>query len=394
MQRFLALVVSVCGFFSAAHGATFVVLPFFNASQNGNIDWIGDSLSESITEALSSEGMLALDRDERGEAYRRLSIRPYALLTKASVIKIAEALDAEQVVYGSFDLKPSSDASSRGSLEIHAHLLDLKKLKEGPEFTETGALEDLAILQRHLAWQTLQFVIPKTAPPEQAFSAQHPAIRVDAIESYIRGLLAAAPDEKHRLFTQAVRLDPNFSQACFQLGRLHFQRKDYKVAADWLQKVAPADVHYREANFLLGVSRYNSADYAGAQMAFQTVAQIVPLNEVYNDLGAAQSRRNLPDAVESFKKAMDGDPTDPAYQFNVGYALWKRGDFDGAAARFRAVLERDPSDTQATSMLGRCLSRSGPRPGDIKTEGLERIKTNYEETAWWQLKAALQPEKP
>ena len=37
---------------------------------------------------------MTLERDDRVEAYRRLSIRPYSALTKASVLKIGEELDA------------------------------------------------------------------------------------------------------------------------------------------------------------------------------------------------------------------------------------------------------------------------------------------------------------
>ena len=51
-------------------------------------------------------------------------------------------------------------------------------------------------------------------------------------------------------------------------------------------------------------------------------------------------------------------------------------------------------DALAALLLERCEKRSGPRPGDSQTEGLERLKTNYEESAYWQLKAVLQPEKP
>ena len=80
--------------------------------------------------------------------------------------------------------------------------------------------------------------------------------------------------------------------------------------------------------------------------------------------------------------------------FNLGYALWKAGNYDAAAQKFRAALDRNPQDTEAISMLGRCLKQSGPRPGDSRTEALERLKTTYEESAWWQLKAALQPSKP
>lgn len=393
MRRLFAATAFVCALTTSAKADAYVVLPFFNVSKNSNVDWIGESLSESIREALFSEGLVALDRDDRVEAYRRLSIRPYALLTRASVIKIAETLDAEHVIYGQFDLKPAAPGA-KASLQIAAHVLDLKRMRQGPQFDETGSLDDLALLQRHLAWEALQAIRGQAAPPEAEFAARHPAIRVDAIENYIRGLLASNAEDKHRFFTQAVRLDQGFSQPCFQLGKLHFSKKEYKPAAEWLQKVSASDVHYREANFLLGLCLYHSGEFSLAQNAFQIVARSVPLNEVLNDIGAAQSRRNLPEALENFRKALDGDPSDPDYQFNVGYALWKRSDFDGAAERFRAALERNPQDAEAAAMLDRCVKRSGPRLGDTKTERLERLKTNYEESAWWQLKAALQPEKP
>jgi tetratricopeptide (TPR) repeat protein len=373
----------------------YLVLPFVNMTADKSLDWIGDSLGEAVRDALASQGLPAIDREDRTEAYQRLSIRPYALLTKASVVKIGEELDAEQVIYGQFALKPAGglNEKSRGSLQITAHLLDLKHITQGPEYSELGALEDLAALQRHLAWQTLQFVIPATAPSETEFVRLHPAVRVDAIENYIRGLLAPSFEEKHRFFTQAVRLDPGYSQPYFQLGKLYLQRKEYKLASEWLLKMPPGDGPEREATFLLGLCRFYSGDYQGAQEAFQAVAKVVPLNEVYNNLGAAESRRNLPEALDNLKKALEGDENDPAYHFNVGYSLWKKGQFEEAANRFREVLERNPEDADARLLLNRCEKQSGPRTGDTRTEALERVKSNYEESAWWQLKAALQPPK-
>ncbi len=44
-------------------------------------------------------------------------------------------------------------------------------------------------------------------------------------------------------------------------------------------------------------------------------------------------------------------------------------------------------------MLGKCINHTGPRMADLKAGGLQRLKTNYEENAYWQLKAALQPDK-
>lgn len=381
---------------SAARADTYLVLPFSNLSKDSNLNWIGESLAETVAEAISSEGLMALERDDRVEAYRRLSIRPYSLLTKASVVKIGEELDAEHVIFGQFDLKPVPDSAvkSRGSLQVTARMLDLKGMRQGPPFRETGALEDLAALQSHLAWQTLQTARGSSAPTESEFREHHPAVRLDAIENYIRGLLADNPDEKHRFFTQAARLDAHYSQPCFQLGRLLWKKKEYKTAADWFQKVAPANAQYHEASFFLGLCRYYSGDFSGAQAAFQLVARAVPLSEVFNNLGAAQSRASLAEALENFRRALEGDPGDAAYQFNVGYVLWKSGDFRAAAESFRAVLAHEPNDEQASLLLARCEKLSGPRPGDPRTEGLERLKSNYEESAYLQLKAVLQPEKP
>jgi tetratricopeptide (TPR) repeat protein len=385
----------VCLFLTlpSAKADTSLVLPFFNLSKSTNLNWIGESLAETLREALSSEGLITLDRDDCVEAYRRLAIRPYSLLTTASVVKMGEAVDAEQVVFGGFDLKAGPDASvkSRGPLQITARTLDLKHMRQGPELREVGALEDLAALQGHLAWQLLRYLKKDGAPSEAEFRERHPAVRVDAIENYVRGLLAPNPDEQHRFFTQAARLDSHYSQPCFQLGRLLWKKKEYKWAADWFQKVSTTDVHYHEANFFLGLCRYYTGDFAGAQIAFELVARIVPLNEVYNNLGAAESRTNLQDALANFRKAQEGDESDPAYQFNVGYALWKQGDFQAAGEYFRAVLERNPDDAQATLLAARCAAHAGSHPGDARTEGLERLKTNYEESAYWQLKAVLQP---
>jgi tetratricopeptide (TPR) repeat protein len=102
-------------------------------------------------------------------------------------------------------------------------------------------------------------------------------------------------------------------------------------------------------------------------------------------------RRNAAEALENFRKALAGDSSDPVYHFNVGYALWKRGEFAAAADSFRAALDRSPEDAQATLMLGHCLKQTRPRPGDARTENLARLKYNYEEMAYRQLKAELDP---
>jgi tetratricopeptide (TPR) repeat protein len=410
MQRLPSFVLA---FFLAGSSVTWadtvLVLPFFNESKAQSIDWIGESIAETIRESLSSQNLLVLSRNDRIEAYRRLSIRPGAVLTHASIIKLGEALDASQVIYGHYEVSPArpqapagsaspalfpegpvNGVSPRDSLHITSRVLDLKHTRQGPELEEIGALEDLNALETHLTWRCLQLLAPKTAPSETEFRRDRPPLRLDAVENYIRGLMASSPEQKHRFFTQAARLDARFSEAYFQLGKMAYEKKDYNVAAGWLEKVSRADSHYFEAIFLLGLCRYYAADFSGAESSFQTVSATLPLSEVINDVGAAQSRLRSPAALDTFRRALDGDSTDPDYHFNVGYVLWRQGDFAGAAESFRALLDRAPNDAEAVLFLGRCLKKDGPRAGDPKSEGRERLKLNFEETAYRQLKAELE----
>jgi tetratricopeptide (TPR) repeat protein len=381
MRRWLILLAIGCGI---AHAETVLALPFFNHTDSKNLDWIGESIAETLRDAITPEGVLVLDREDRLEAYRRLSLRSGAEITHASILKIGESLDASLVIYGSYE------TPSKGALHITARVLDLRQTSQGPEFSETGALEDLATLEYRLGWQALQQIHWKSLPSLDEFLRARPPVRLDAVESYVRGLLAPSADQRHLFFTRAARLDEHYSQPCFQLGKIFWERKDYKIAAGWLERVSRPDPHYLEAQFFLGLCRYNMANFSGAEECFRTVAASVPLNEVYDDLGAAQSRLNQSEAaLASFRKALEGDTGDPDYYFNVGYSLWRSKQFEQAVESFRAAVDRNPADTEATSLLGRSLKKEGPRLGDPKSEARERLKTNYEEAAFRQLQAEL-----
>jgi tetratricopeptide (TPR) repeat protein len=360
-----------------------LALPFFNHTASANLDWIGESIAETLRDAMAPEGVLVLDREDRLEAYRRLSLRSGAELTHASIFKIGESLDASLVIYGYYEL------SSNTTLKITARILDIQHTRQGPEFSASGAMADLASLEYRVGWQVLQQLHWKSASQEEFLKAR-PPVRLDAVESYVRGLLASTPEQRHVFFTRAARLDEHYSQPCFQLGKIYWEKKDYKIAAGWLERVSNPDPHYLEAQFFLGLCRYNMADFVGAEQCFQTVAESVPLNEVYADLGAAQSRLNQSEAaLGSFRKALEGDSGDPDYHFNVGYTLWRAKHYDEAVESLRAVVERNPSDSEATALLGRALKKEGPRPGDPRSEARERLKTNYEEAAFRQLQAEL-----
>src|SRR5579863_3070276 len=79
---------------------TAAVLPFANRTAvtdpaQASLDWIGESIAETVRDAIGARGVVTLSRTEIDEAYHQLNLRTFSVLTQASILKIGEALDAE-----------------------------------------------------------------------------------------------------------------------------------------------------------------------------------------------------------------------------------------------------------------------------------------------------------
>ena len=60
------------------------------------------------------------------------------------------------------------------------------------------------------------------------------------------------------------------------------------------------------------------------------MAERFPLTEVYNNLGVAEARRNKYVSLDYLQKAVQADPTEPDYHFNLALSLSRIGDKQGA----------------------------------------------------------------
>lgn len=363
---------------------TVLIVPFHNSSNSKNIDWIGESISEAMGEALSANGVLRVAADERRTAMSSMGIRDGARLTQASVLEAAINTSAGVAVYGEYSLSGKAEDGPR--LTVRASAIDIRQMRRVAQFEETGPLPELSRIQTRLAYGLLQALRPGLALSEEAFLASRPSIRLDAMENHIRGMMATDTEQQIRFFSTAARLAPDYAEPNLRLGLYQLERKDYRAAAGWLSKVGPSALRAREAAFYLALCRHHLGEFQAARDLLERVASEAPLNEVYNNLGAVQARLDQESALDSFGKAIEADPADPAAYFNAGYYLWRKGRFDEATKRFNEVLERTPDDESALLLLERCEDRQGPQPGDPRTERQERLKARYDESGWLMLK--------
>jgi tetratricopeptide (TPR) repeat protein len=367
-----------------------LVLQFHNNSQYADLNWVGESVAETLISELGGNNQIALDRDARAEGFRRLSLRPDAGFTKATIIRLGQNLDVDLVCYGSYEINlPSPTAELKdSSVRITARFLDLRKMRDGPEMSEAGKLADLTRLEEHLAWQTLKYVDPSQDLPIEKFLSPAKLVRLDAEESYIRGLMSNNPEQQEKWFFQATKLDPQFSNATFDLGRLYLSQGNFSRAMGALERVPATDIRYGEARFNMGLAAFRSGEYGGANAYFHEVAKQYPLSEIYNNIGAAENELNQPAAIDDFRRALEGDQNDPVYIYNLCLALVKNNRFDEAVPKLKALLTQSPNDTEAQELLNRAL-RHESTPSTAKGQAPERLKQSFNETAFRQLKAVL-----
>ena len=86
-------------------GRLVLVLPFDNRSGQPNLNWIGDSFPYTLDQRLTSAGFLTISRDDRQYALDHLGLPPDFKPSRATTIRIAQTLDADYVIVGSFDVR-------------------------------------------------------------------------------------------------------------------------------------------------------------------------------------------------------------------------------------------------------------------------------------------------
>jgi tetratricopeptide (TPR) repeat protein len=373
-------------------GRVVLVLPFENRSGQANLGWIGDSFPDTLNQRLSSSGFLTITRDDRQYALDHLGLPADFKPSRATTIRIAQTLDADFVVVGSYTVNQSR-------ISVRAQVLDVRNLRMSQPLEDSGELARLFDVENAIAWTIARQIDPQFSVSQQTFLAASGNVSLSAFENYIRGISATSQLERIKRLQLATQTTPNYPAALLALGKAQFSDRDYEHAAATFAKVPPNDRRALEASFYLGLARFNTGKYADAETAFKFVASRLPLPEVINNQAVAASRQGR-DAVALFQRATAADPNDPDYHYNLAIALLRRGDFAGAQKEVDQTLKLKPTDTEAVELKARITSGRPIAPSNAAAsttpatstptfEPLERIRRTYSEASFRQAEFQL-----
>ncbi|MGA9462336.1 MAG: tetratricopeptide repeat protein, partial [Terracidiphilus sp.] len=370
---------------SAGSGRILLVLPFDNRSGQPNLEWIREAAAELLSSRFASAGFSPMSRVERLYALDHLGLPEGFQPSRASSLKLAQTLDADSIVVGSYVMDGSD-------IVAEAQVVDVPHLRMSQPVTERGDLRNLIAVFDSLAWRLTRTLDPKFSVAEDTFVAAGKGIRLDAFEQYIRGIIEPDHDERLRHLKQAVQLNPNFGPAWMALGREDYAGQQYEEAAAAFAKVDRSDPDALEAGFYRGLSLLFSGSYPQAEAAFSGVAKVLPLAEVLNNEGVAISRQGH-DGSALFVAAETADPNTADYHFNLAVSLKRRSSNREALSELAQCLKLRPNDTEALEVqhewngtaaspsIGGVDQATAP---DAKADPLERIVRTFDAAAFRQ----------
>ncbi len=354
----------------AANSGVYLVFPFENAGATPRLDWLGEGLEELTIQYLSAGVQQVYSHAGRTAELERNGLPPSAKLSRASMLRIAQDLDADFVIFGSF----TSDGKS---LTVEARILRTDPLTLLPAVRETGPLDSLMDLQSKIVWRLLSTNDRAYRPTLPEFSKAQRPVRLDAFEHYVRGLLATEDEPRLRELREASRLEPTWPDPYFALGETYFLRNDCNTALTFFTHVPPAHNRYVEALFSTGVCRLQLNQPERAEELFTSLQKALSgagngdsqpgasgadLPEILNNLAIARARQAKGAAAQSdLRRATDLDPDEDDYPFNLGLLALQSGDFAAAAASFREASERRPENPEDRALLVASLDLAGKK---------------------------------
>jgi tetratricopeptide (TPR) repeat protein len=359
-------------------GRILLVLPFDNRTGQPSLEWIREAATEILGSRFQSAGFAPMSREDRLYALDHLGLPEGFHPSRATALKLAQTLDADSIVVGSY-------VTDGSGIIAEAQVVDVPHLRMSQSVTARGEMKDLIEVFDTLAWRLTRQLDPQFNVAQETFVAAGSGMRVDAFEQYIRGITEPDHDERLRHLNQAVALNPAFGPAWMALGREDYNGQQYELAAAAFTKVGPNEADALQAGFYRGLALMFSGNYAKAEQSFAAVAQVLPLAEVVNNEGVAVSRQGH-DGTALLRQAVAADANTADYHFNLAVSLTRHGNAAEALTELAQCLKLRPNDSEAQTLEEEWKAPLGKQDasGEAKADPLERIARNFDAVAFRQ----------
>lgn len=179
-----------------------------------------------------------------------------------------------------------------------------------------------------------------TAGSDDSAADRTKALLRQALERHNQGDLAGA----ERLFKQVLSVDPQNSDANFNLGAMAEDHGDLQLALRYYQaaaRVSPSDNDIRDA---IASVQDKMRQQQQAQQTAHQLQQKQQLKQIANDAAAAYKAGKYDQAISDLQQILAKDPNDPNALFGIAQAYRGKGDRNRAHDYLNRALAIAPDN--------------------------------------------------
>ncbi len=358
------------------------VLPFENNTQDQNLDYLCDGITENIINTLSSlPGLHVLPRNT-----------VFAYKGKVQdIYNIGKGLGVHSVLTGKIVRRGDK-------LVIQTELIDVEKKVQiwGEQYVYDST--DIFESQNYIAKEVVKNLRLKLSDPQKQKLAKSLTENPEAQKAYLNGLyfLNRANQQSQNWqnyfaqrrplceksveqFQQAIRLEPNYAQAYADLARAYLGLSDDQKAREAAQNAIRLDETTATAHWLLAdILWQQDWNWTEAEKEFRRAIELNPsesgvARQRLASLLSAQGRHaEAIQEIELIEQQFPNDIIDDAW---VGYIYKDARQYDRAIEKFKSVQKLRPDNTSSRLGLAEVYAYKGMYQEAI-AEAKEAVKTN------------------
>jgi len=162
------------------------------------------------------------------------------------------------------------------------------------------------------------------------------------------------------LFRNAIREDPNFWEASYNLGIAYFNDQDYNKALEQFDRIIAALPNFEKPYYGRALIHYRKDDYAKAKSDFERVIKFNPNDyKPYFYLGKISTNlKQYGDAIKYLQKASEINPDDSNIYLEMGNVYFIQDKYRPGIPHFKKALELDQNNLEGLQKLGECYYRT------------------------------------
>ena len=361
-------------YFSAAPINSIAVMPFVNAGQDAQNEYLSDGITENLINNLSQIPKLKV-------MSRNTVFRYKGKETDAQ--KVGKELSVGTVLMG--NVKQVGD-----QLLINVELIDVKDGARLWGNLYTRKVSDIITTQNEIAREVVGNLRLKLSEPEQQELKKRPTENPEAYQIYLKGRFFQSkgmPQDLQKAieyFQQAIALDPNFALAYAGLAYAYAPLSDLSSLQprELMLKAKEAALHALslddqlvEAHTALGYILFEyDYDFAGAEREFKRAIELNPndsdAHRAYGELLTYLGRREA--SLAELRRALEIDPLSLSANCEYGRSLSFARRYDEAITQLKRTLELDNSYWLTHYNLAITYNMKG----DYAESVAERVKIN------------------